>query len=190
MSRTIDERKAPKMLDIPDFRHMTKEKAVQLVSMSDRVDPSVVKAVLEQYPQFANVLLDSEIIGRRTSERHWRRAGRSLRRLGARECFFIVFPAWLAAWESAICWEGFEFRLRVTGHPRSDKVRQRSDKISSRGARVQGRPGTRGPTRSDRGPTRSRAEGRADGRGPTGSDRGPTEVRQGPTEPGASYATV
>ena len=47
MSRTIDERKALKMLDIPDFRHMTKEKAVQLVSMLDRVDPSVAKAVLE-----------------------------------------------------------------------------------------------------------------------------------------------
>lgn len=59
MSRTIDERKALKMLDIPDFRHMTKEKAVQLVSMLDRVDPSVAKAVLEQYPQFANILLDS-----------------------------------------------------------------------------------------------------------------------------------
>lgn len=59
MSRTIDERKAPKMLDIPDFRHTTKEKAVQLVSMFDRVDPSVAKAVLEQYPQFANILLDS-----------------------------------------------------------------------------------------------------------------------------------
>lgn len=59
MGRTIDERKALKMLDIPDFRHMTKEKAVQLVSMLDRVDPAVAKAVLEQYPQFANILLDS-----------------------------------------------------------------------------------------------------------------------------------
>ena len=59
MGRTIDERKALKMLDIPDFRHMTKEKAVQLVSMLDRVDPAVAKAVLEQYPQFASVLLES-----------------------------------------------------------------------------------------------------------------------------------
>lgn len=59
MSRTIDERKALKMLGIPDFRHMTKEKAIQLVSMLDRVDPSVAKAALEQYPQFANILLDA-----------------------------------------------------------------------------------------------------------------------------------
>lgn len=58
MGRTIDERKALKMLGIPDFRHMTKEKAVQLVSMLDRVDPAVAKAVLEQYPQFASILLE------------------------------------------------------------------------------------------------------------------------------------
>lgn len=59
MGRTIDERKALKILDIPDFRHMTREKAVQLVSMLDRVDPAVAKAVLEQYPQFANILIES-----------------------------------------------------------------------------------------------------------------------------------
>ena len=59
MGRTIDERKALRMLNIPDFRHMTKEKAVQLVSMLDRVDPAVAKAVLEQYPEFASILLES-----------------------------------------------------------------------------------------------------------------------------------
>ena len=59
MGRTIDERRALRMLDIPDFRHMTKEKAVQLVSMLDRVDPAVAKAVLEQYPEFASILLES-----------------------------------------------------------------------------------------------------------------------------------
>lgn len=48
MARTIGEAKALKILDIPDFRHLTKEKAVQLVSMLDRVDPEVAKAVLEQ----------------------------------------------------------------------------------------------------------------------------------------------
>lgn len=45
-----------KMLDISDPRYVAKGKAVQLVSVLDRVDPAVVKAVLEQYPQFANVL--------------------------------------------------------------------------------------------------------------------------------------
>lgn len=59
MARTIGEAKALKMLDIPDFRHLTKEKAVQLVSMLDRVDPEVAKAVLEQYPKFAEVVLST-----------------------------------------------------------------------------------------------------------------------------------
>lgn len=59
MARTIDEAKALRMLDIPDFRHLSKEKAVQLVSMLDRVDPSVAMAVLEQYPQFAKIVLET-----------------------------------------------------------------------------------------------------------------------------------
>lgn len=59
MARTIGEAKALKMLNIPDFRHLTKEKAVQLVSMLDRVDPEVAKAVLEQYPKFAEVVLST-----------------------------------------------------------------------------------------------------------------------------------
>ena len=59
MASTIGEAKALKMLDIPDFRHLTKEKAVQLVSMLDRVDPEVAKAVLEQYPKFAEVVLST-----------------------------------------------------------------------------------------------------------------------------------
>ena len=59
MGRTIGEANALKMLDIPDFRHLTKEKAVQLVSMLDRVDPEVAKAVLEQYPKFAEVVLST-----------------------------------------------------------------------------------------------------------------------------------
>lgn len=59
MARTIGEAKALKILDIPDFRHLTKEKAVQLVSMLDRVDPEVAKAVLEQYPKFAEIMLST-----------------------------------------------------------------------------------------------------------------------------------
>lgn len=55
MSRTLSEEKALKKLGIPDFRHLSKEKAIQLVSMLDRVDPEVAKKALEQYPQFAKV---------------------------------------------------------------------------------------------------------------------------------------
>ena len=55
MSRTLSEEKALKKLGIPDFRHLSKEKAIQLVSMLDRVDPEVAKKALEQYPQSAKV---------------------------------------------------------------------------------------------------------------------------------------
>lgn len=59
MGRSMTEKKVLKKLGIPDFRHLTKDKAVELVSMLDRVDPSVAKAVLEQYPQFAAIIKDS-----------------------------------------------------------------------------------------------------------------------------------
>lgn len=51
----MSEEKALRKLGISDFRHLSKEKAIQLVSMLDRVDPEVAKKALEQYPQFAKV---------------------------------------------------------------------------------------------------------------------------------------
>ena len=53
MSRTLTEKKVLKKLGIPDFRHLTKDKVVQFMSMLPRMDPEVAKKALEQYPEMA-----------------------------------------------------------------------------------------------------------------------------------------
>ena len=50
----LTEQKVLKKLDIPDFRHLTKAKVIDLASMLDRMDPEVAKKALEQFPDFAN----------------------------------------------------------------------------------------------------------------------------------------
>ena len=57
MNKTLTERKVLKKLDIPDFRHMTKDKVVGFVSMLPRMDPEVAKKALEQFPEFAKTAL-------------------------------------------------------------------------------------------------------------------------------------
>ena len=60
MKRTISEKKALKLLDIPDFRHMTKEKVVEFSTMLYSMDPDVAKKALEQIPEY--VKMASEIV--------------------------------------------------------------------------------------------------------------------------------
>lgn len=57
--RPYDEAKTLKKLGIQDFRHMTKDHAIQLVSMLDRVSPEVAMKALEQVPYIANVAIES-----------------------------------------------------------------------------------------------------------------------------------
>lgn len=57
--RPYDKAKTLKKLGKQDFRHMTKEHAVQLVSMLDRVSPEVAMKALEQVPYIANVAIES-----------------------------------------------------------------------------------------------------------------------------------
>ena len=69
-------------------------------------------------------------------------------------------PMWLAAWGFAVCWEGFEFKLRMTGR----LGLTRSDKIANRKVHLWGAPvaGVRqGPTevRQDFEPKGARAGG-------------------------------
>ena len=54
MNRTLAEKKVLKQLDIPDFRHMTKDKIIQFSSMLHKMDPEVAKAALAQFPEFTN----------------------------------------------------------------------------------------------------------------------------------------
>ncbi len=58
MSRPYSELQVLKKLDIPDFRHMTKDKVVAFASMIPRMDPEVAKKALEQFPNFASTSLD------------------------------------------------------------------------------------------------------------------------------------
>lgn len=59
MERTMDEQKVLDKLGIDDFRHLTKQKAIQLVSMLDRVDPAVAIEALKQFPELAKLMSGS-----------------------------------------------------------------------------------------------------------------------------------
>ena len=58
MSRPYTELQVLKKLDIPDFRHLTKDKVIAFASMIPRMDPEVAKKALEQFPNFASTSLD------------------------------------------------------------------------------------------------------------------------------------
>jgi len=57
IKRSLTEDKVLRKLDIPDFRHMTKDKVVSFVSMLPQMDPEVAKRALEQFPAFAETSL-------------------------------------------------------------------------------------------------------------------------------------
>lgn len=57
MHRSLTEAKVLRKLDIPDFRHLTKDKVVSFVSMLPQMDPDVAKHALEQFPAFAETSL-------------------------------------------------------------------------------------------------------------------------------------
>lgn len=53
MAKQLTEKQVLKRLDIPDFRHMSKAKVMQFVSMLPYMNPEVAKKALEQFPEFA-----------------------------------------------------------------------------------------------------------------------------------------
>ena len=57
MSKSLTEAKVLEKLDIPDFRHLTKDKVVSFVSMLPNMDPEVAKCALGQFPAFAETSL-------------------------------------------------------------------------------------------------------------------------------------
>ena len=57
MARSLTESQVLRKLDIPDFRHLTKDKVVSFVSMLPQMDPDVAKHALEQFPAFAETSL-------------------------------------------------------------------------------------------------------------------------------------
>lgn len=58
MSRPYTEVQVLKKLDIPDFRHLTKDKVIAFATMIPRMNPEVAKKALEQFPNFASTSLE------------------------------------------------------------------------------------------------------------------------------------
>ena len=56
MNKRITEEQVLKTLGIPDFRHMTKEKIIQFISVLPYMDPEVAKKALEQFPEFKDLM--------------------------------------------------------------------------------------------------------------------------------------
>lgn len=55
--RLNSEEAVKKALKIPDFRHMTKDKVVTLISNLDRMDPEVAMSIIEQFPEVSKMAL-------------------------------------------------------------------------------------------------------------------------------------
>lgn len=53
MNRSLTETQVLRKLGIADFRHMTKDKVVNFVSMLPMMEPEVATRALEQFPNFA-----------------------------------------------------------------------------------------------------------------------------------------
>lgn len=60
MKTQISEKELLNKLDIPDWRHMTKDKVITFASSMAYLDPEVAKKAIEQFPQF--VKLGSELV--------------------------------------------------------------------------------------------------------------------------------
>lgn len=58
MSRILSEQKVLKKLDIPDFRHLSKDKIIAFASLLPQMDAEVAKKALEQFPNFASTSLE------------------------------------------------------------------------------------------------------------------------------------
>lgn len=57
MSNQLTERNVLQQLDIPDFRHITKNKLMTFASMLQNMEPEVAKKALEQIPEFEKMTL-------------------------------------------------------------------------------------------------------------------------------------
>lgn len=57
MSKKLTEAQVLKALNIPDFRHITKDKVISFASMLNTMEPEVAKKALDQFPEFARLAL-------------------------------------------------------------------------------------------------------------------------------------
>lgn len=58
MGSLLTEQQMLNQLNIPDFRHITKDKVMTFASMLQNMEPEVAKKALEQFPEFAKMTLE------------------------------------------------------------------------------------------------------------------------------------
>ena len=56
MSKGLSEQEVLRKLNIPNFRHMTKDKVMDFASMMHDMDPAVAIKAIEQFPHFAKLI--------------------------------------------------------------------------------------------------------------------------------------
>ena len=56
--RQLSEKKVLKKLGIPDFRHLTKDNVITMISMIPQMDPQVAMKALEQFPDLAKTAVE------------------------------------------------------------------------------------------------------------------------------------
>ncbi|MBR1762109.1 MAG: hypothetical protein IJ731_01920 [Eubacterium sp.] len=56
MKRPLNEEKALKKLGIEDFRHLSKDKVIDFISLIPEMDPEVAKAAIAQFPEFSSTM--------------------------------------------------------------------------------------------------------------------------------------
>ena len=54
--KPLTEQKVLDKLGIEDFRHLSKEKVIEFVSLVPNMEPEVAKAAIEQFPEFASMM--------------------------------------------------------------------------------------------------------------------------------------
>lgn len=59
MSKILTEAQVLEKLNIPDFRHLSKDNVMSFASMIQNMDPEVAKKALEQFPDFTKSTLDA-----------------------------------------------------------------------------------------------------------------------------------
>lgn len=55
MDRTLTEQQLLNQLDIPDWRHMSKDKLIAFANNMQNLDPEVAKAAIAQFPKFSEM---------------------------------------------------------------------------------------------------------------------------------------
>ena len=59
MTKLLTEAQVLKQLDIPNFKHLSKDNVMRFASMLQKMDPEVAKKALEQFPDFATTVKDA-----------------------------------------------------------------------------------------------------------------------------------